>query len=338
MDTATASLATDLDRLIRRDPARRGLIGSDAERGPLCAGHLSAAIDHCVRFGQTAWILTGFYIPGGAQPAAETDGPPGAALLAATLHACGFAVRLLTDEPCRSAVTVAAELYGLPSDVVVCCPQEIDDAERWVTALLSDSSLSHVISVERVGPSHSPASWGTIRNQSSPATVFQSQVPPAHWNRCHNMRGEIIDGWTAPLHRVLERVAAERPGVRTIGIGDGGNELGLGAVSWQELRDRLSGPAAPLVPCRVATDWTILAGVSNWGAMALAAGIAHGRGCLPALQDWNRDGEEARLGELVTRGPAVDGVTRLCEPTVDGLPFLTYIQPWEGIRQRLGLD
>jgi hypothetical protein len=71
--------------------------------------------------------------------------------------------------------------------------------------------------------------------------------------------------------------------------------------------------------------------------MAVAAGVAHGRGCVHALRPWNRDAEEARLRELVVRGPAVDGVTRLPEPTVDGLPFLTYIQPWEGMRQRLGL-
>jgi hypothetical protein len=45
--------------------------------------------------------------------------------------------------------------------------------------------------------------------------------------------------------------------------------------------------------------------------------------------------EERRLKALVQDGPAVDGVTRLQQPTVDGLPFLTYIQPWEGMRRVL---
>jgi hypothetical protein len=195
--------------------------------------------------------------------------------------------------------------------------------------------LTHVFIVERVGPSHQPADWST-----SPfaGCEFSATVPPEHWNRCHNMRGEVIDDWTAPLHRVVERVAAERPGVRTIGVGDGGNEIGLGAVPWQELRSRLTGDAATLIPCRVATDWTVVAGVSNWGAMALAAGIAHGRNCLDILRPWDADQEESRLQQLVNHGPAVDGVTRLQQPTVDGLPFLTYIQPWVGIRQRLGLE
>ena len=40
---------------------------------------------------------------------------------------------------------------------------------------------------------------------------------------------------------------------------------------------------------------------------------------------------------MVEHGPAVDGVTRRREATVDGLPFLTYIQPWAAIRAKLGL-
>jgi hypothetical protein len=126
--------------------------------------------------------------------------------------------------------------------------------------------------------------------------------------------------------------------VRTIGIGDGGNEIGLGAVSWDELRARLTGPAAPLVPCRIATDWTIVAGVSNWGAQALAAAVCLLRGQTRLLAEWGIASEERRLIALVQDSPAVDGVTRLQQATVDGLPFLTYIQPWDGIRRALALD
>ena len=50
------------------------------------------------------------------------------------------------------------------------------------------------------------------------------------------------------------------------------------------------------------------------------------------LEPWS----QARLEHIVANGPAVDGVTGRREATVDGLPFLTYIQPWEGIRRLLG--
>ena len=44
------------------------------------------------------------------------------------------------------------------------------------------------------------------------------------------------------------------------------------------------------------------------------------------------------LETIVREARAVDGVTRRHEATVDGLPFLTYIQPWLGIRRLLGLE
>jgi hypothetical protein len=199
--------------------------------------------------------------------------------------------------------------------------------------------LSHLIAVERVGPSHTLQTYAGCRPVTDPRVQrFRDLVPAEHQDRCHNMRGEIIDAHTAPLHRLFESVAELRPGVRTIGIGDGGNELGMGAVPWDELQSRLTGSAAPLVPCRIATDWTIVAGVSNWGAQALAAAVCLLRGRTELLAAWDIASEERRLQTLVHDGPAVDGVTRLQQATVDGLPFLTYIQPWDGIRRALALE
>ena len=52
---------------------------------------------------------------------------------------------------------------------------------------------------------------------------------------------------------------------------------------------------------------------------------------------YSRRQQQTVLEAMVEHGPAVDGVTKRREPTVDGLPFLTYIQPWEAIRAKLGL-
>lgn len=329
------ALMSALERTIRRDPARRGLFGDAAES--LCPGHLSAAADHLGRFGRQVWILTGFYVPAGNPPAAETDGPPGAAFLASALQSSGMEPLLLTDRPCADAIRVAAANYGIRAESVHTCPDDCDLIDAWVEGLVhraSAETLTHVIAIERVGPSHRPASW------SDPllADRFRHEVPVEHWNHCHNMRGEMIDGCTPPLHRVVEWVASRSPGVKTIGIGDGGNEVGMGAIPYAELRRRLIEPQASRIPCRIATDWTILAGVSNWGAMALAAAVCWQCGHLNVLRAMDRTTEERRLQALVNHGPAVDGVTRLQEPTVDGLPFLTYLQPWETMRTLLGID
>jgi hypothetical protein len=329
----------ELERLIRRDPGRRGLIEAEETREPLCPGHLAAAADHLARFGRSVWIVTGFFIPAGQPPAAETDGPPGAALLAKVLSDCGLRVELLTDRPCASAVAVAAEQYALPHDCVGVCPLRPPDANEWLdrrVRMAAAEGLTHLIAVERVGPSHSLSSFAGSRSLHDPAVqAFCREVPAEHWDRCHNMRGEIIDDHTGPLHGLFLRIAAELPHVRTIGIGDGGNEIGMGSIPWDELRSRLAGPAAPLVPCRIPTDWTILAGVSNWGAQALAAGVCRLRGTADGCTPYDTDAEQRRMLAVVQRGPAVDGVTRLQQPTVDGLPFLTYIQPWEAMRRWL---
>jgi hypothetical protein len=56
-----------------------------------------------------------------------------------------------------------------------------------------------------------------------------------------------------------------------------------------------------------------------------------------ALAPFDEDFHRRVLEQLVAEGPAIDGMTRRREPTVDGLPFATYIQSWLGIRRLLGL-
>jgi len=111
----------------------------------------------------------------------------------------------------------------------------------------------------------------------------------------------------------------------------------MGCVPWEDLERRLAGEQAGHIPCRIATDWNIIAGTSNWGAYALAAAVALLRGNMAAVAPFDSRQQEEVVKYMVVHGPAVDGVTRRQEPTVDGLPFLTYLQPWQAIRSRLGV-
>lgn len=343
--TMTADIWPDADRLIseferfiRRDPARRGLIAAEDLRGPLCPGHLARAASHLACSGTQVGLVTGFFIPAADPPAAETDGPPGALLLADALQAAGIETTVLTDSCCHPAVAAAAEASGWPREHVLA----VDTTQQnWVESFFAGrwaARLSHLIAVERVGPAHTPASLqAQQRAGPAPLREFQALVPPEHYDRCHNMRGEIIDAATPPLHALFERLGEFCPRARSIGIGDGGNEIGMGAVPWEELVCRLASDHAGRLPCRIATDWMIIAGTSNWGAFALAAATALLRGRVEPLARWTAEAHRAVLEALVEYGPAVDGLTRRREPTVDGLPFITYIQPWEGIRRMLGL-
>jgi hypothetical protein len=200
-------------------------------------------------------------------------------------------------------------------------------------------TLTHVIAIERVGPSHDEHSLlKQTRTGPAPVEEFLSTVPAEHRNRSHNSRGICIDEWSPPLFRLFEGVSASSGNRKTIGIGDGGNEIGMGTVPWEELVRRLSLKETSSIPCRVATDWNIIAGTSNWGAFALAAAVVLLAGRTEALSHVDSAFHQNLLERMVIDGPAVDGIARRPSATVDGLPFATYIQTWLEIRRIIGLD
>jgi hypothetical protein len=139
------------------------------------------------------------------------------------------------------------------------------------------------------------------------------------------MRGRDITEFTGPAHLLFEHAGTLAPLVTTIGIGDGGNEIGMGKIPWSTIRKNI--PNGGLIACRVPTDHLIVAGVSNWGAYALAAGVAVLRG--NPLRDELFDVEREReiLRAMVEKGPLVDGVTAKPTVSVDGLSFEEYARP-----------
>ena len=323
----------EIERIIRSDPARRGLIASEDRFPPLCPGHLEFAATELAKNGKAIGIVTGYYVPRANPPAAETDGPLGAAMLARFLYDIDRKVDLITDRFCAHTVRVAANAYGLPAGVVRILELNSDGKLKF-DGNGRKPEWSHLISIERSGPAHTPESFGSNERGRQ---RFAELVPQTSWDRCHNMLGGVIDEWTPPLYRLFEVDSSDDPRPRTIGVGDGGNEIGFGSIAWEDLARRLPPTSPACIPCRVSTDWTIVTGVSNWGGYGLAAAMAVTLGVVDRLLPFDRTHERLALETLVREGAAVDGVTARPEPTVDGLPFLTYLQPWESIRKRLGL-
>lgn len=332
------------EEMIRRDPARRGLVDSEEAFGPLCPGHLAHAAQSLADGATHVGLVTGFYVPHAEVPAAETDGPPGAALLAHTLQKLDIQATVITDQFCMPAVQAAMEAVGIEIDVVAAphLPEEQESSSEWASEFLAagrGKDLSHLISIERVGPSHTVESLRQqVRPGNSPEEEFSARVLPSQQNCCHNMRGDSIDAHTADLHHLFDLLGPDDRRVTTIGIGDGANEIGMGSIPWEDLVVRLRGDNVEHLPCRVATTWNIVAGTSNWGAYALAAAVAYMKGQASILEPWCQKQLLKSLQQMVDVGPAVDGVTGKQTPTVDGLPYLTYIQPWLGIRRLLGLS
>jgi hypothetical protein len=136
------------------------------------------------------------------------------------------------------------------------------------------------------------------------------------------MRGRDITELMAPAHRLFQKEPI-RVAEITIGIGDGGNEIGMGKIAWDTIRKNIDNGA--MIACRVPVDYLVVAGISNWGAYALAAGIALVRGQKldPALFDPEKECQLLQL--MVEKGPLVDGKTSEPTATVDGVAFDDYI-------------
>jgi hypothetical protein len=265
-----AEVAGRIEALIQQDPGGRGL-----ERWAL-KGHLLPAARSLLEAGHVL-LTTGFFIKQAG--AIETDGPPGALVLASALENLGKPVSIVADaharrimERARASLDTAAALHCLRPD------RPVD------LAALIRPDTTHFIAIERPGK--------------------------ARDGRHYSFRGEDISPWVAPTDALLQ--ACRRRGIVTIAMGDGGNELGMGLVS--ALVDRHVAPDRAFSSVLPA-DFCLCAGVSNWAAYGKAALLSRlaGRNLLPAPE------RLVHLLAEIARSGAVDGVTGRCTATVDGL-------------------
>lgn len=270
-------------------------------------------------------IVTGFIIPRAEPPAGETDGPLGALFLARALAPLGIRVAVFTDLFCKAAFEAALHACNLHKEVALHIlppkrhPWDVYLSTHW-PHFHTNFRLTHLIGLERPGPSHTPNSL-RAQGLSAETPGVATVLPSDHHDRYHTMRGMDITEMMSPAHLLFENLT---PGVVSIGIGDGGNEIGMGKIRWDIVQRNI--PNGGLVACRIATQHLLVAGVSNWGAYALAAGVRLLRGHEPkqAGNLFDIVEEERLLQLMVKEGPLVDGVSAKPTATVDGLAFADY--------------
>jgi hypothetical protein len=266
-----------IDALLALDPGQRG-IGRFFVRG----GAARAA--RALHRGRRALITTGFALGPGLP---ETDGPPGAASLGRALRRLGVEVLYVTDAVTVPPLEAALKVLGEPADIVT-FHASLGSAAETARRLLAEHAPSHLVAVERPG-----------RNRGGDYL---------------SMRGESVREWNGALDALflVPRVRAGRRPV-TIGVGDGGNEIGMGNVRARVAA--VSDKARRFVSV-VRVDHLVVAGTSNWGAYGVVAELSRlaGRDLLHSSE------EEGAMVTACVQAGAVDGVTRRAEPTVDRLP------------------
>jgi hypothetical protein len=351
-----------LEALVRRDPSARGLASYLDDAGDPIPSDLEAAAMDLVAAGTRVLLVTGFAIITPDGPRAETDGPLGAIFLAGMLRACEIEVDIATDALAAPLVRAGLQAAGLDDVGLI----EVSDAFEFddYEAILGEG-YSHLVAIERVGPNHTADSIAAQDQSHDEAQLaeFEQLVAPHDRDTCRNMRGDSIDDHTPPLHWLFEfdfaaddeddeveldddsseaeaideEAEADEPDTlaisqfTTIGIADGGNEIGCGNIPWNTLRNAVkTGPIA-LTACRIPTDYLIVAGISNWGAYGLGAAIAALTDRHDALRAWTADREASALHAIVAAG-GVDGVLKRPESSVDGVALEPYLATFDEIR------
>jgi D-glutamate cyclase len=345
-----AELAAEFEQIVHCDPGCRGLAAYRVDEKPLDAGQLEFAAAHLADHAKSVGIATGFCAQTPSGIAAETDGPPGALYLGRALVALGIEVTFVADRITATLLRTGCQLWDLvipvlefptPKQIVAKAnAQEAPAAvDGWIHECFATGPASrwtHLIAIECPGPSHTLASLqAQQRATAPPVESFMAQVAEADRDVCHNMRGQSIASFTAPMHRLFEQAARGARPITTIGIGDGGNEIGMGRFLWEDIVAAVGTEPAARIACRVAADFAILGGVSNWAAYALALLVAMDRGRVDLARDWNEQRERALIEHLVRSG-AIDGRTLKREATVDGMPLDAYLSPLTAMRSLLG--
>lgn len=239
-------------------------------------------------------------------PVGETDGPPGAAALAAVLTAGMSATPVFVTEAEyveNVAATALAAGLGIrdfevarrvPGTCAVAPFPANETAAQVAEEYLKRYQPQAIIAVEKLGP-------------NTAGVAHTATGLPAGSSRA---RVETLFDLAAPR------------GILTVGVGDNGNEIGCGAI-LEAVKQHKEYGAVCRCPCgqgiatRVGTDALVVAGTSNWGAYGIAAPIAASLGNPSLLH--SAEVERRMLEECVRTGGA-DGSLGRHTVSVDGTP------------------
>ncbi|XP_029853166.1 D-glutamate cyclase, mitochondrial isoform X2 [Aquila chrysaetos chrysaetos] len=300
-----------LETLIGIDPGDRGIIHLRCQDELLKA---CLSISHA----RSVLITTGFPTHFTYEPPEENDGPPGALAVAAMLQALEKEVAIVTDQRAmnlnKKIIEEAVQLGILKRPVPLLSYQR-ENANSALMFLCENGNpgrprFDHLIAIERAGM----AADGNY----------------------YNARKVNIKHLVDPIDELF--LAAQTiPGITTTGVGDGGNELGMGKVKDAVKKHIKNGD---VIACDVEADFTIVAGVSNWGGYAIACALyilstceihdrylrkAVGFPQLSKKMVWllalPSVTKEEKLLKTLVRHRVRSGKTASLEMEVDGLPF-----------------
>ncbi len=285
-------LCEELDKVLRFDVGFRGVVDKlyGAARSLSNAPLVEAAAKLVDEAGRgRAVIVTGFKVlPRMVQ---ETDGPPGALVLAKTMTELGLDVYLAIEEDSVEVLKAGAELLGLR------CPT----IPLPVNSPLTDHSRKLFESGEPL------------------LLIFVEKAGANDVGVYHTMLGVDVSKYHSRAEVLLRE--ARKMCAKVIAIGDGGNEVGFGAIK-EAVRAFVPRGRDCGCPCRGGiaasseADLVVASSVSNVGCYAVSCALS----ALNRLK-WPHDRDmELKLLRAIVDAGAIDGISGEGVTRTDGVP------------------
>lgn len=314
-------MAERMDHLVNMDLTGRSIeslykTARDITGGPLCL----AAAEELARVPRRSVVLmtTGMASRSWISTrVVENDGPAGTAVLARALSLGLDAIPVILAEaevlPVLQGIFTAAGMCRVSMDearrtalpggrlsVFVLQPYPVDDAEarRQATAVLDELRPAALFSAERAG--------------FAASGIY------------HNARGVDFSTGKARVDYVFREANAR--GIPTIGVGDGGNEIGMGMIAEAVRLHAVHGDKCQCgcgsgVGADTPTKVLMTATVSNWGCYAIVACLAALLGNMDLLHTPEMEAFLQRRG--VELG-LINSPAGRVDPNVDNIPLAAH--------------
>lgn len=315
-----AALDDRLDRLVNIDVGQRGVEAlAVAARARLGGSPVGAAADRLAALptGGTVLMTSGSVTRSWISPAiGENDGPAGLAAVARALWLARKArIVVLAEEtlhPPMGAVLGSAGLYVLPLD-------------RATIAASEGSLACSVLLPFTTEPAAAPAAARRLLDELQPALLFSTERIGRNADGFYcNMRGRENGTGRARIDFVFDEALTRR--IPTIAVGDGGNEIGMGAVAEAVRAHVKFGDARPGggagIGAVTGCDVLVTAAVSNWGCAAICAALA-ARLRNPRLL--HTPAMEAALLARGVEAGLINSVDGIVDANVDSIPLSTHL-------------
>jgi len=245
----------------------------------------------------TVVFCTGFFDP--PSMIDEMDGPLGAVALARMLCATlDITPVFLTEVANMDRMAKLAASLGL----------EILDYELACT-----TPFKAAVMPLPINPDRARIEARRLCTDCAPVAMLAIEKPaPCPRGRYHTGKGLDVTDTVGKVDYVFAEARAR--GILTIGIGDGGNEVGMGNILGDIVRIV---PTGDVIGTRVETDLLVVAAIANWGAYAIGATIAAALHMPEAIHSLE---EERRLTGTAASLGFIDPATGFANGWTDGTP------------------